>query len=87
MVASAYSAFVAPPEPSFEGEKTTLNGALIGFYVCCTIVGIAAAVSAAAWIVFPAYSWADTAGIVGVVLIAVCSVLSWHFLRVARREY
>ena len=67
-------------------EKTTLSGALWGFYASCTGFGIGATVAAAALIVFADSPSSGVVATVSIVITAICAVLSWWTLKVARGD-
>ncbi len=74
-----------PRDDLHDGDRRFKTG-VIGFYVACTMVGVAAAVAAMAWIVFPDSPGMLTVGSVAAVLTIVSGVASWYYLAVSRRE-
>jgi hypothetical protein len=67
-------------------EGTKLNGAFLGFYINCTVFGLAAALATACLIVFPEYELANWLAVVGLVLLPITGFLSWYCLKLARGE-
>lgn len=68
------------------GEPTRFSPGLIGFYASCGMVSLGAAVAAVGWVVFGGKDFADTVGIVGVVMIVSGCLGALRFLKAARGE-
>jgi len=68
-----------------DGSARVTRG-LIGFYIACTVFGIAITVTAVAWIVFPTMPGSDGIGWLGLVVCALTAAATWHYLGVMRRE-
>jgi hypothetical protein len=63
-----------------------LTRGLVGFYVACTVFGVAITITAVAWIVFPTVPGAAGIGWFGVALCVLAAAATWHYLGVTRRE-
>jgi hypothetical protein len=73
-------------EPRQSPDETRFRIGVIGFYAACTVVGVAAAIAAMAWIVFPDQPGMETVGTVAAIATVGAGVASWYFLAISRRE-
>ena len=77
---------MTPPSSGPEEDHTRFNLALLGFYVSCTVVGVAVTVAAAALIVFAESEHSTVVAVISIVVTVVASVATWLTLRAARGE-
>ncbi len=73
-------------EKTVDAQHEQFKRGIIGFYVSCTVVGTAAAVAAVSFIVFGEEEGTSIVAPVACVVTVVASFLTWHFLRISRRE-
>ncbi|MGE0141651.1 MAG: hypothetical protein AB7I19_15175 [Planctomycetota bacterium] len=67
-------------------ERARTERGLLGFYASCTVFGIATAITAVVWIVFPGVEGLAALGWAGVGVAAISAVATWHYLGVMRKE-
>jgi hypothetical protein len=73
----------APPDRT---ERTRVSGALIGFYISCTAVGICTGIAAMCLFAFRDWTYSRTIAFVNIAVIVVASVAAWWTLRAARQR-